>query len=176
MIYGQDEGPSLTPMGEYEVTQNPNGSYVTDTQVAQGAYINTYYSSTGAVTYSSTDIGVNDQTVASSTNQFVEQSSFYSEVNGVSVLTYAGMEYTVNYTAGNVLLGDTWYSAYEGEAGVVNNPNGAQIAWANNIMATGGTDSLSASGVLVRQATALDGSDSSSRISAANQPEWALAA
>ncbi len=86
------------------------------------------------------------------------------------------MEYTFNYAAGNALLGDTWYSAYEGSAGVVNNPNGAQIAWANNIMATGGTDSLSASGVLVRQATALDGSDSSSRINAANQPEWALAA
>ena len=119
---------------------------------------------------------MNDQTVASSTNQFVEQSSFYSEVNGVSVLTYAGMEYTFNYTAGNVLSGDTWYSAYEGVAGVVNNPNGAQIAWANNIMATSGTDSFSASGVLVRQATALDGSDSSSRINAANQPEWTLAA
>ena len=172
-------GGSLdVPMSQYTVVQNSDGSYDTYATNSQDKILGIGYSASGAVTSIANGAGggENDQTVASSTNQFVEQSSFYSEVNGVSVLTYAGMEYTFNYAAGNALLGDTWYSAYEGVAGVVNNPNGAQIAWANNIMATGGTDSLSASGVLVRQATALDGSDSSSRISAANQPEWALAA
>ena len=147
------------PMSRYMVTQNPDGSYVTYAQDAQDGYINASYSSTGAIASSSTGTGsgVNDQAVASSQNEFVQQSSYYVDVNGTSVSNYAGMQYTFNYNASGALVGDTWYSAIVGIDATVANPNGAQIAWANNIMATGGTDIQNASGVLVRTATAVDG-------------------
>ena len=152
-------GPYAVQISQYTVVQNPDGSYVTDAWDAQDSSIYTDYSGTGAVTSTSTGTGtgVNDLAVASSQDQFVEQSSYSVVVNGVSVLNYAGMQYTYNYNASDALVGDTWYSAIVGTVSTVANPNGAKIAWANNIMATSGTDTLNASGVLVRTATAVDG-------------------
>ncbi|MHB1677392.1 MAG: beta strand repeat-containing protein [Sulfuriferula sp.] len=151
-------GGSLdVPESMYEVTQNPDGSYVTYAQDALDGYTNGGYSSTGAATSNTTGVGLgaNDTVTASSTDQFAEQSSFYTDTGDV---VYVGAEFTYHYNASGAATGGTWYSAYQGPNGIVNNPNGDKIAWAQNIMATQGSDTVNASGVMVRQATALDGS------------------
>ena len=89
-------GPYPAYLSQYMVMQNPDGSYVTHVWDAQDSYTDTGYSGTGAVTSTSTGTGtgVNDLAVASSQDQFVEQSS-YSD-NAGSVDSHDGKRPAVN--------------------------------------------------------------------------------
>ena len=127
------------PASSSTIVQNPDGSYVTTDWNANDAGLTTNFAANGSQTSQSTGTGtgVNDLTVASSKTGYV-----------------AGEEVTTNYNASGAVVGDSWYAA--NPDGSVN-PNGVYVAWAQ-ATASSGTTVDNESGVIVKSATALDGS------------------
>uniref|UniRef100_E6PQA3 Uncharacterized protein n=1 Tax=mine drainage metagenome TaxID=410659 RepID=E6PQA3_9ZZZZ len=134
-------GTDSVPQSSFTVLQNPDGTYTTTGWDAQDGSTTTNFGASGGQTSQSTGTGsgINDQTVASSKTTYI--SSFQEEV-------------TYNDNAAGAVIGDSWYAANpDGSA----NPNGVYLGWAN-ATATSGTTTDNASGVIVKTATALDGS------------------
>ena len=135
-------GTYSVPQSSFTVLQNPDGTYTTTGWNAQDTSTTTHFAASGGQTSQSTGTGsgINDQTVASSKTAYI--SSFQE------VVTY-------NDNAAGAVIGDSWYAANpDGSA----NPNGVYLGWAN-ATATSGTTTDNASGVIVKTATALDGSE-----------------
>jgi hypothetical protein len=125
------------------ILQNPDGSYTAIDWNANNTSTTANYAANGGQTSQSTGTGtgVNDLSVASSQT-------------GYAGLYAAGEEITYNDNASGMVVGDSWYAA--NPDGTVN-PNGVYVAWAQ-ATASSGTEVDNASGVIVKSATALDGS------------------
>ncbi|WHZ09603.1 MAG: hypothetical protein OJF60_000042 [Burkholderiaceae bacterium] len=132
-------GPLSVPQSGAYILQNPDGSYSTDEYNASNVGTTNNFAAGGSQTSqsSSSGSGVNDLTVARTTQSYS-----------------GGSEYTNQYNSAGAFIGDTWVNANPDGS-----PNGAAVyvGWAQ-ADCTSGSEVLNASGVYVKNDTAVDGS------------------